>query len=84
MQRIISWPMRLIVALKLKSLQFALDMAQEQTRDAHALHCKACPTQATGCDRPEGCKLARLKDREIVLAQAIVTAQRRLNKLAGS
>ncbi|BDX20208.1 hypothetical protein MFKK_30180 [Halopseudomonas aestusnigri] len=84
MRRIISLPLRLIVALKLRSLQFALDMAQEQTRDAHALHCKACPAQAEGCGRPDECKLARLKDRETVLAQAIVTAQHRLNNLAGS
>lgn len=82
-RRLLIWPLVLVLSLKRCLLRLFLRLAQEQTEDAKALFCTTCSHKAGDCQLPAQCTVQRLKDRETLIANALVTLEQRLAAFAG-
>jgi len=77
-QRLINWPLILVLLLKRYILRWALALAQEETKDAKVLVCDICCHTAVGCRSPARCAVQRFKDRERLLENELVILDRRI------
>lgn len=84
MRWFITWPMVLLLLVKRRLLNMFLSMAEEQTRDAIGLVCTNCSQAGAHCERPQHCRIQRLKDREALLSKSIATTEERIAALTGA
>ena len=84
MQLLITWPMVLLLLIKCRLLRIFLSMAQEQTADAMAIACNSCSQAGDRCERPQNCRIQRLKDRERLLSESIDRTEERIAHLASA
>ncbi len=83
MQRIMMFPMVLLLSLKCSAMGAILKMAQEQTQDAAALGCPHCLLSKGDCCGNETCRIQRFKDREQRIFNEISELRVRISLLKG-
>ena len=83
MRTLLNLPMWALLSIKLWGIRKLLTMAEEQTQDALSLVCSSCSADGTNCERPQQCRVQRLKDREALLNNAILNTEERIAQLGG-
>lgn len=83
MRTLLNLPIWALLSIKLWGFRKLLTMAKEQTQDALNMFCSSCPTDGGICERPQHCRLQRLRDREALLKNVILETEDRLARLVG-
>lgn len=81
MRTLLNLPMWALLSIKLWGFRKLLTMAEEQTQDALNLFCSSCSTDSSICERPQHCRLQRLRDREALLKNVILETEDRIARL---